>query len=415
MATQREKAKRKLRYTDAKEVADKQGQGYEIASISLPKGVQTFTFREEKVYKLNVIPFVTKAGNPMAEEDMVHYERTYWVHRNVGPEGKSFACLQKTFKKPCPVCQHAAKLEQEGGADKETLDALRPKKRQLWQVQDINAKEKGFQILECSYFNGLGELIDAKLDATEDDDPYRRFFHLDGGMMLKIKASQDSFNGRSYFKPTNVEFSPRDKALPESVLDEGTCLDDLPREMPYKELQKAFYQEAPAADDDDDDDEDDTPKKPAAKKGKGKPAPKDDDEDEEETEKEKTAKELGLAVGDIVIYDDNECEIKKISGDGTSLTLEDADGETYRAVGPEDVTKKEDEEEGDDDEAPPPKKGKGKPAAKKSKDEDDEPEEDDDEDDEDDDEPLEEDDEDDEEDDDEAPPPKKGKKAAARK
>lgn len=432
MANRREKEKRQLRYTNAKEVADKQGQGFELTSVTLPKGVSSFQFKEEKVYKLDVIPFLTKPGNPMAEEDMVHYERTYWVHRNVGAEQRSYACLQKTFKKPCPICQQLAKMEQEG-ADKETLDALRPKKRQLWQVQDLNAKEKGFQILECSYFNGLGELIDAKLDATEDDDPYRRFFHLDGGMTLKVKASQDSFNGRTYFKPTNVEFSPRSNPLPESVLDDGVCLDDLPRELTYKELQKEFLQAAPDSDGDDSDDDDaddESPKKPAGRKAKAQVKDdddSDDDADDDEPAKEKTAEDLGLEVGDIVIYDDKECEIKKISKDGTSLTLEDEDGEPYRAVSPEDVEKKddsdnddepeeddddedEDEDADDDDEAPPPKRGRGRPPKAKATPKDEEDDADDD-----DDEPLEDEDDDSDDDDDEAPPPKRGAKGDGKK
>ena len=53
-----------------------------------------------------------------------------------------------------------------------------------------------------------------------------------------------------------------------------------------------------------------------------------------------------------------KCEVMKVSGDGTSLTLEDDEGDTYKAVAPEDVKMipKDTDDEEEEDETPPPKK-----------------------------------------------------------
>lgn len=149
----------------------------------------------------------------------------------------------------------------------------------------------------------------------------------------------------------------------------------------------------PPVDDDEDEEEEDEDEEeedeeeedddPPAARGRstsaGKPQSKkasasdDEDEDEEEDEEEdtpaKTAKELGIKVGTRVSYKGVECEVRKVSKDGTSLVLEDEEEQEYRAVSPSAVKIiTDDDDEDDEDDAPParkpaakaPPKGKGK-------------------------------------------------------
>ncbi len=64
-----------------------------------------------------------------------------------------------------------------------------------------------------------------------------------------------------------------------------------------------------------------------------------------------TAEEKKLEEGDTVEYLDKECEITKISPDGTSLTLKSSKGKVHKAVGVKDVEKvdKEDDDDSDDE------------------------------------------------------------------
>lgn len=50
-----------------------------------------------------------------------------------------------------------------------------------------------------------------------------------------------------------------------------------------------------------------------------------------------SAKKLGIRKGDLVTYDDNECEVVLISSDGTNLHLRDEQGELYKGIGPDEV------------------------------------------------------------------------------
>lgn len=370
MATKKERDKKQLRYSDAKQVAQKQKSNFDLNTLSLPKGVGLFQFKEEKVYKIDVIPFEAKAGNPMVDEGFLHYERTYYIHANIGPENKKFVCLSKTFGEPCPICNHVGKL-QKSGADYETVVAYKPKKRQLYAFRDVDNLAAGIQVYEGPYANGFGEVLDAKLDAAEEDDPYRNFFHLDGGRRLKVNCKKDSFKTKdgtgSFIKPVNIEMVER-KALSDDLLDQVPCLDDLPKKVSFKELEKLFLEgesgetEEPKDEDEpkaskkpkpeetdenelDDDDEPD--EKPTARK----PAkPVDDDEDESDDEpEEKPAKrpkkspvaDAGIDVGDIVYYkgDPTDYEVIRISSDGTTITIENDNGKSIKGVEPEDVSK----------------------------------------------------------------------------
>jgi len=139
-----------------------------------------------------------------------------------------------------------------------------------------------------------------------------------------------------------------------------------------KKSKKRQEEEDADADDSDvvDSDVADDDDAPPAKKGK-KPAADDDDDDgndsatvDSDTD-DPTAKERGIKVGSKVKHKRHgKCDVLKVSGDGTSLTLEDEDGDEFSGIAPSEVElvgKKADaEDDGDDadDDADDPPKGK---------------------------------------------------------
>lgn len=349
MKTRREKERRKIQYTNAKDVADKQKQGFELTTITLPKDVKLFTFDKEGLYELDIVPFDPREGNPNAEPGFLHWERTYWVHTNIGPETRKYACPWKNSGQPCPVHNHAKKLRQAGGDSKliEMLEKL--SKRQVIRLKDRAAPQKGIQIYEGPYYNGLGVLIDNKVSASKEGSSIRNFYHLEGGKTLVVNIEKEGFKtadggSGSFMKPTNVEMENREDNLDEAILDEPPHPDELIRILPYDDLQRILLEGAtgesgsePVAEDEDESTDDDNGQVDG-KPRKGR---------------------VDLKVGDVVLYEDDqgdtiECEIKKISGDGTSLTLEDPEGDILKGIDPADVEKvpvKDEEEE----EAPPKK------------------------------------------------------------
>ena len=76
----------------------------------------------------------------------------YLMHFNIGIEGnKTAEICPKTFSKAarCPICEAVAKLYKLNTAeDKVLASQIRAKKRHLFNIIDMNDKEKGIQILE---------------------------------------------------------------------------------------------------------------------------------------------------------------------------------------------------------------------------------------------------------------------------
>ncbi len=418
---------RRRKVLSARKQAEEHKSGFDNTALAIPEGTSFFSVKKEGAIRLDIIPFVFQEGNPYAKGDAgedLHWERTYWVHRGVGADENSYCCLKKTFGKACPICDHRAKLVKDPDADEDLVKDLAPKERQIWAVvdQSIEGKKKGIQIWDVSY-HLFGKFLNEKIKMADDDDKYEYFADPEEGSTLKIGASEKSFGGRTFFEFSNIEFKPRKEPLDAKLLDACPCLDELPKEVGYRELKDIFLQTSANGKDEDDEDEDEDDK-PAPKKGgkkppvdeddededeepapkkkpTKKPVPKDEDEDEDDEDEpedededdepapkkaapkkkggkdaDPTAQDLGITKGAMVEYEGMSCTVTKVSPDGTSLTLIDEDDEEHKAVAPSEVelidTPDEDE---DEDDKPAPKKGK-KPAPvdEDEDEEDDEPE-----------------------------------------
>jgi hypothetical protein len=478
MATnaKRERDKKKARIVSARKMADTSKAGGGSKAFKVPQGVSQFQPKKDTEYTLDIIPYEAGEGNPGADPGFLAAGRTYYTHRDIGPNRDSYACLAGTFNKPCPICEYRSKVVADKGWQDELAKALRAKTRQLWNVFDHNDSKRGVQIWEASDWV-FGKHLFAKMDRKPE---YETFASPDDGYTLIVGTTEEKAGSGTFVNCADIQFRKRSEPLDDDILAKATCLDEIIVELPYEKLKAIFESgiggdKATEEDDDeqeekqtsrkakhqDEDDEDETDSELEDEendeppvKAKGKKAPVDDDDDEEEEDdepappkkkkkplvdeddeesedadeededseeeddepakakkgggKDPTAKEFGLKVHDIVMHKKyGECDITKISPDGTSLTLEDEDGEEHRAVAPNEVKKvktqgDDDDDASDDDDEPEenPAKGKAaKPSAKPSRSSSDDSEDDDEE-------PLE-----DEDDEEPAPPPKKkGKK-----
>jgi hypothetical protein len=363
----RKEEKKERRYSNAKERAEKHESGGEWTSLKMPKEIPFFQVKKAGIYKFDILAYVAGKGNPYADEGELHYERTFWTHRIQTIEGnKPYVCLAKTFKKKCPVCKWRDGAAKDSSADPKEVKDLAPKERQLFLVIDRTSEAetaKGPQLWEYSHFL-FGKPLDDKIKSSDEEDNYEKFFHLDGGMTLKVTFAEESMGGgTNFYKAVSIDMKPRKVAYDDDLLDTLPCLDDLPRELPYKDLENIFLQV---------DSEEEEEKKATPPSRNGKASSKKDDDDEDEKEDEDEDEEAEIASGDTVKHKKlGECAVTKITEDG--LTLRDAKGRYHKDVDPgecEKVEKDEDEDEDDEDSDKPIKAGKS------SKDEDEDEEED---------------------------------------
>lgn len=389
------RAREERRRASAKRRVETHDTGGGSNYLRLPDNASRLQVKPGK-YRFDFMSYVVtkgkgqQGGNPYFEKGELAFERTFFVHRGVGPNEDWHLCAAKTFGQPCPICEHRANLARDPNVDEEILKELAPKERQLWIVKDLSEPDELY-VWEYSY-HLFGRQLDAKIRSGDEEDGYEYFADPIDGLTVRVNFEQ-SDRGK-WVEATDIEFRPRREKYDADVVDEMPDLDSMLVATPYDKLKKLFLQT--------DEDVDDEPQKKPAKS--------------KDTEDIATADEMGLSEGDRVYYSGGVCEIMRISKDGTSLTLEDADGDVIKAVGCDEVQKQEDkrakkaskpvdEDEDEDEEEPAPKR-KPKPSSKKKPEPEPEPEEED-----------EDDDWDDEEDEDEEeepePPPKK--KAPAKK
>jgi len=356
MARQREERRR----ASARRRVDTHDSGGGSKYIRMPEGVSPLQIKPGK-YRLDFMSYVVKkgknedGGNPYFEKGELAFERTFFVHRDVGPNADWHLCAAKTLGQPCPICEFRAKQARDPNADEEVLKELAPKERQLWIVKDLSDPDQLY-LWEYSY-HLFGKQLDAKIAAGDEDDGYDFFADPVDGMTVRVNFEQ-SDRGK-WVEATDIEFRSRREKYDADIVEEMPDLDAVLFATPYDKLKRLFLQT------DDVEDEDDAPKKKSApKKTKA-------------TEDILTADDAGLEEGDRVYYSGGVCEIVRISKDGSSLTLEDEDGETFKAVGCDEVKKQKDkpmkkttpvEDEEEEDELAPKKKPTKKPAKEEEQD-----------------------------------------------
>jgi len=399
MVSRREKEKTKRRKSDAKKWARDQ-KTFEATCVKLPPGVEMYKMVPGTV-RLDFMSYVTGKGNVRADEGMVHFEREYHAHRIQTASGmRLYCCRAATFGKPCPVCEW---LTSHGNSDPDKAKSLRATVRHIWLVNDKPGDPKNpLKVLDTNHYNkgkGFGEQIGTAIDNLED---YASFADAEGGYTLQLVIEEQTFPGGKYNAPTRIDFIRRKYDYPDEVVENAPCLDAMLIDVGYDALVNLMETGSTASESEGKSEKVTSPSK----------SEKEDDEDDDKDEV--TAEEAGIEEGDTVVYDGEECEILKVSGDGTSLTLKGESGKVYKAISPGEVSMPdpeeeepdEDEDEDEDEDTPPPSKtAKGKKTAPP-------PEDDEEEDDEEEEEEEEDDSEEDGDDEDEPPPPpkKRGKK-----
>jgi hypothetical protein len=301
--------------------------------MTLPDGVEVWQPKEGS-HRIDIVPYEVGRGNPYADPGELYYERTVFVHRGIGPNNAGYVCPAKESGKPCPICEYRGELASDPEADQKLADQLKPKERQIWLVYVHKEPDKGVQLWEFSHWN-FGRLLDKRRKRAEEDEDYiKDFDDPEAGATLKVDFDEERGAGYSFLVASSIDFKPRRDGLDEELLDHGICLDELLKVEPYDKLKAVLFQ----TEEDEPEEEEESPKK---RSGRKKPEPK-----------ETTADEVGIEKGSQVSLDGMECEVVRVSRDGTSLTLEDEEGETIKAVAVGDVKLLEDEPE----EEPPPKK-----------------------------------------------------------
>ena len=273
----------------ARRRAETHKSGYESTSLKLPKEVKLFKLDKEGTRRVDILPYRATIANPMVrdgliEEGDLYFERTFYVHRGIGPNQDTYVCPAKSANQRCPICEYRAKLAKDPESDEEQIKALAWKERQLWNVIDLDAPDEGVQLWDISY-HLFGKLMDKAVRDADPDEDFEYFPDLANGKTLKLGIAEKSFAGRNFYEVQTIGFKPRKRNYDESILDDVYCLDDLIQVLPYEKLKSILFMTEESRVDDEEEEE--RPRKKssasgAAKSTKGAPSSASDDDDDED-------------------------------------------------------------------------------------------------------------------------------------
>lgn len=381
MSSEREREEREERRSDARGWADKEDSKFAPTSIKLPPGFTAIKLKPPSML-LDIIEYRVGANNPNCDEGLLHFELTYYVHRCPSPDGgQMYCCLWENWKEPCPICDWMR--DNARTQDPQLLKDMRTNTRHLFNAIDLNTRDQKMQVLDANHFNrgmGFGEQLK---DAIRAVPRYADFAQYNGGYSLNLTVKEQSMGGgKKYNAATRIDFIPRDKPYTKGILDECCKLEDCRIHHTYESLRALFLQQGtPARKQEEPErgggrrDREEPPREetrrryeepaprqreepPPAREREREPEPRARDEApprQRETEapprreeppaapptKQPVAQDYDLHVGDKVTHAKfGVCEIVRVSGDGTSLTIEEvSDGVEHRAISPADVTK----------------------------------------------------------------------------
>ena len=312
-------------------------QGDGPSFLALPEGVGFFALKSTKTARVDIIPYVVGKGNPRADKGVDYWERTFYIHRNVGPNNDWVICPARTAKKKCPVCEFVNKLREDEDENETLIKALNTSRRMIMNAVDKSEDkgERSVRVWESSHAY-FGKAMDEALTSQyeDDEDNMDGFCDAEDGNYLKMVVEK-GYLGKGY-SVERIDFKARKEDLDEEILDEAVCLDDILIIKDYDELKELLLQ-----DDSDDEDEDEPKskrkKRKSSKKKKEEEEEEDfDDEDEEEEEDE-----------DDDEFDDEEEEEEEDFDDEDEEEEEDEDDDEF-----------DDEEEEEEEEEKPKRKKK---------------------------------------------------------
>lgn len=270
----------KERHKESYANKDDSGRFRDFFNQGMKSGIKFWKCKEDD-HEIYIVPYIVGTQHPRLKEGKVDFVLDLWIHRAVGINEDSFICLNRTFKRKCPICDYQAELRNgEEDVDEKVIKALNPTRRNIFNIICLDSPKeeaKGVQVWDVSqwlFTNPLEELAHKKKSGGEI-----AYADIDEGKVISFRRK----GGGKTTEYTAFEFKDREE-IPEEFLDAAHCLDELIHIPTEEEVSAAFWETAKREEKETDKDEE--PEK-EAKSSKKAPVKEKEQEKEKEKEPEK--------------------------------------------------------------------------------------------------------------------------------
>lgn len=213
---------------------------------------------KEGEHAVDIIPYMTGKQHPRLKPGVPDHVLDIFVHYGVGITEDAVVCMERTYGKPCPICQHQAQLQQEDGYDEKEVKKLYPKRRAIYNVivrDTVQDENDGVQVWDSSHF--LTEKNILAITRTRQGGRIN-FADPDNGKTVVFKREGTSAVTTKYL---GFRFEDREVPIEDADLEEAYCLDELIVLPDYEELKKKFLEGVKAKGTDKADADDDRPER----------------------------------------------------------------------------------------------------------------------------------------------------------
>ena len=193
---------------------------------------------------IDILPYLVGEGNPnpRVKSGDIGHVLTLFVHNGIGVNENQYVCLSRNYNKPCPVCEYQNSLKN-AGEDPDSLKYLNPTRRCVYNVlvyDDQKEEEKGVQIMMVAHYfmeRTLSELAKAPRGGgwIYFPAPDKR------GKSISFKREGTGARNTQYLAH---KFVDRDYDIPNEVLDNTYCLEDIVNVPSYEEVYEALHGKA---------------------------------------------------------------------------------------------------------------------------------------------------------------------------
>jgi hypothetical protein len=246
------------------------------------------------------MPWDFDKGRIMAEEGQWHYTFEYWRHNGIGPlENQRVMCPEKTWKEPCPICEHRRELDAEKAFDKEKMGSMIPKRRNLYNVVCYDSgkeEDKGVQLFDVTWhwFEKYTSKLAGKAvrrrrgSKVKVADPFKNFADPSKNG-VSVEWSIEGAKSKNDFDDwMNHQLIQRDYDLDEGLLDAALQLDQIVEHLTYAELYQKYYDEPYEGEEEEEEGQETSGRRRSRKRNR---VEEDEPEDVEELEEEEEAPE----------------------------------------------------------------------------------------------------------------------------
>jgi len=179
--------------------------------------------------------------NPKVRPGDLTYVLDIWVHDGIGANEDQFVCLSRNYNLRCPICERQKQLKNEGYEwDDPQVKALEPRRRTLYNVlcyDNEREEAKGVQVWVVSHWN-FERHVSELAKATPRGGGCIMFSHPDQGKSVAFRREGKKMTDTKY---VGHRFVDRNYVIPNEILEQTHCLEDLINIPDYKTVYEAFY------------------------------------------------------------------------------------------------------------------------------------------------------------------------------